>query len=53
MVKFETGKFYTEKEVNEVLNNSHTFGDAALLRRELFEKKFLDRELDGRKYWKI
>ena len=50
--KFEAGKFYTEKEVNEILNSFHTFTDPALLRRELFIKHLLDRELDGSKYWK-
>lgn len=50
--KFEMGRIYTEKEVNQILNDHHTFGDPALLRRELYIKKFLDRELDGSKYWK-
>ena len=50
--KFEVGVNYTEKEVNQILNDHHTFGDPALLRREMYIKKFLDRELDGSKYWK-
>lgn len=50
---FEWGKYYSEKEVNDILNNLHIFGDSALLRRELFEKKFLDRKATGDKYWKI
>ncbi|PIR69175.1 MAG: transcriptional regulator [Candidatus Niyogibacteria bacterium CG10_big_fil_rev_8_21_14_0_10_46_36] len=51
--KFEEGRTYTESEVNEILNKFHTFNDPALLRRELFEKKFFDRDLNGGKYWKI
>lgn len=51
--KFDSDKFYSENEVNDILNNHHNFLDPALLRRELYLKKFLDRELDGSKYWKI
>lgn len=49
---FETGKQYTEKQVNEILNLHHTFGDPALLRRELFMKRFFDRIPDGSRYWR-
>lgn len=49
--KFETGKDYSEREINELLNRHHTFGDPALLRRELFMKKLLDRAPDGSRYW--
>jgi len=48
--KFEYSRYYPEKEVNKVLNDYHTFEDPALLRRELYEKNFLDRDLDGSKY---
>ena len=50
--KFETGREYSEKEVNEILNQNHTFCDPAMLRRELYMKKLLDRTPDGGKYWK-
>ena len=50
--KFETGRVYAEKEVNQILNESHNFSDSALLRRELIEKGFLERTADGREYWK-
>ena len=49
--KFEPKKEYTEKEVNELLNRWHTFEDAALLRRELYDLRFLGREINGSKYW--
>lgn len=31
--KFEAGKVYSEKDVTTLLNQLHTFNDAALLRR--------------------
>ncbi|BBD38843.1 DUF2087 domain-containing protein [Aminobacter sp. NyZ550] len=37
VAKFETGRDYSEREVNDVLKRYHSFGDWALLRRELFE----------------
>ncbi len=50
--KFERGKEYSEIEVNFILKKWHIFQDHALLRRELFEKGFMDRTLDGRAYWR-
>lgn len=49
--KFEAGRDYSEKEVNLILNQNHTFGDPALLRRELYVAGFLDRTPDGGRYW--
>ncbi len=49
--KFERGRRYKEREVNEILNRFHTFDDAALLRRELFDQGFMGREPDGSAYW--
>ena len=49
--KFERGQNYNEKQVNELLNDWHTFEDWALLRRVLFDWGFLDRERDGSRYW--
>ena len=48
--KFEAGRTYTELEVNEVICAWHTFGNWSMLRRELFNKHFLNRELDGSAY---
>lgn len=50
--KFEVGQRYTEKEVNAILKAWHTFSDWALLRRELYERGFLERTPDGSHYWK-
>jgi hypothetical protein len=51
--QFELNKIYSEKEVNQIINNLHSFNDVALLRRELYMNKYLDRKLDGSKYWKM
>jgi hypothetical protein len=49
--KFEPSKTYSEKEFNDILNQWHTFGDPATLRRELYNHKFIDRETNCRSYW--
>ena len=49
--QFEPGVLYTEREVNALLNQHHTFGDPALLRRELFERGLVDRVPNGSAYW--
>ncbi|MEW6686475.1 MAG: DUF2087 domain-containing protein [Candidatus Edwardsbacteria bacterium] len=51
--KFEEGLYYSEKEVNIILNEFHTFSDPCLLRRELYAYGFLARTKDTSKYWKI
>lgn len=48
--KLDAEHEYTEREINEVLLNWHTFADPATLRRELYDYKFLDRSKDGRVY---
>jgi hypothetical protein len=48
--KFESGREYSEREVNFLLLDWHTFGDWALLRRVLFDWGHLDREADGTRY---
>jgi len=40
--KFEKGKKYTEKEINEILKKWHTFEDWAMLRRDLYDHWFSD-----------
>ena len=49
--KFDAGRIYAEKEINQILNENHSFADPALLRRELVEKSLLERTEDGKKYW--
>ena len=50
--KFEVEHIYSEKEINEIINDSHSFNDTALLRRELISRKYLIRKDDGSQYWK-
>lgn len=51
--KFEEDRIYSEKEVNEVINGWHTFGDYFILRRLLIDYKFLERTTNGDKYWVV
>ena len=48
--RFALGQNYTEKEVNAVIMNGHTFADWALIRRALCDWRFLDREGNGSRY---
>lgn len=50
--KLESGRVYSEKEINALLKSWHTFGDPALLRRELYERGLLNRHKDGAEYWR-
>ncbi len=49
--KFEKDRIYSEKEINQILKNWHTFGDWAMLRRDLYDKWFLGRKPDCTAYW--
>ena len=51
--KFELNVDYTERQVNEICNRWHTFGDYFLLRRELVDNGYLNREGDGSRYWRV
>ncbi len=51
--KFEMNVKYSGQEIDEILNQHHTYNDSATLRRELISNKILDRTPDGRTYWKI
>lgn len=50
--KFEDNQNYTEKEVNSICDEWHTFGDFFILRRELIDNGLLCRESNGSRYWK-
>lgn len=50
--KFEANRDYTEKEVNAICDEWHTFGDYFILRRELIDYGLMCRELNGSRYWK-
>ncbi len=47
--RFEAGRIYSEKEVNEILKNAYK--DYVTVRRYLVEHGFLDRKPDGSRYW--
>lgn len=46
---FEAGKFYTEQEINVLIEP--VFHDFVTIRRYLVNYRFLHREPDGSKYW--
>lgn len=48
--KFQPGRTYTEREVNELLCQWHSFSDPATLRREMYEARLLERDPYGRCY---
>lgn len=50
--KFEYDHNYSEKEVNAIIEDWHTFGDYFLLRRALIDSKLLSRTRNGDKYWR-
>ena len=50
--KFEAGREYSEPEINDLLDEWTLFHDPATLRRELYNKRLLDRTPDCRRYWK-
>lgn len=47
--RFEAGRIYNEKEVNEILKTAYE--DFVTLRRYLIEYGFMDRKPDGSEYW--
>ncbi len=49
--KFQPGRRYTEKEVNEILKSWCVEGDYCLFRREMWDNRLLERERDGSAYW--
>lgn len=51
--RFEPDVVYTEREVNDICDRWHTFGDYSLLRRELVDNGLLCRERDGSRYWRV
>lgn len=50
--KFDPDRTYSEREVNTLCTEWHTFGDFFLLRRELVDHGLLCRERDGSRYWR-
>lgn len=49
--KFQKNKYYTEKEVNEILKG--VYEDFVMIRRYLIDYKLLNRNKEGTKYWVV
>lgn len=47
--RFESGRIYGEKEINEILKTAHE--DYVTLRRYMIEYGFMERKPDGSQYW--
>jgi biotin operon repressor len=50
--RFAPEQRYTEREVNALLNQWHTFGDPATIRRDMYDDGLLHRTRDGGGYWR-
>lgn len=51
--RFELGRIYTEREVNQIIAAQLAHDDFVTARRELFNHMLLGRESDGSRYWRI
>lgn len=50
--KLDADKQWNEEQISILLNELTTFHDSATLRRELFNKRLLNRTDDGKCYWR-
>ena len=50
--KIDPERQYTEPEINDLLDQWTLFHDPATLRRELYNKRLLNRTADCSRYWK-
>ena len=49
--QIDADRNYTEKEINEIIRLSIAFNDIELIRREMYQYRFLGRLRDGSEYW--
>ncbi len=49
--KFESDVKYAEKDINEIIQKWICFNDYALIRRELFDRGYINRTADCKQYW--
>lgn len=49
--QIDADRKYTEKEINEIIRSNISFGDIELIRREMYQYRFLGRLRDGSAYW--
>lgn len=52
-LRFEPLRIYSEREVNDILLDWHTFRDWARLRRQLYDWGYFERSADGAEYWLV
>ena len=52
ITKFEAAQDYSEQEVTALLEQWHTYGDPAFLRRSLIDFGYLSRTTNGARYWR-
>lgn len=50
---FCAGRVYNEREVNEILMRALACSDHASVRRDLCDLRYLARERDGSRYWRV
>lgn len=51
--RFEKGVVMTERAASDLINTAHLFGDAAIIRRTMWQLKLISRSADGRAYQRI
>lgn len=51
--KFELGRTYAEREVNEIINRWQTVGDLFLFRRGMIDAGFMTRTRTGSEYARV
>lgn len=49
--QIDANRKYTEKEINEIIRRNIAFTDIELIRREMYQYRFLGRLKDGSEYW--
>lgn len=49
--QMDADRKYTEKEINEIIRLRIAFQDIELVRREMYQYRFLGRLKDGSEYW--
>ena len=49
--RIDAGVQFSEKEMNDIINKMCCFNDAALIRREMYDYRFINRTSDGKIYW--
>lgn len=51
--RFPKGAVMTERQASDLINIWHLFGDAAIIRRTLWERRMISRTEDGREYRRV